>query len=306
MTQNNLPDKSITSSTVGSILKEARIKKGFSLEDIADSLNFEIKYLIMIEDDDFDNFSAPVFIKGYIRSYALKLGLESERILDRYLEQVESDDPPDLISTEKILSLSSHSNFNLKYYLLFLGILSIILIIFYLYSFGSIEENSGSMIELQELEQNQGIENNQFSGEENFEYSDQPIQSDLSENIEDENLLLPTDVEMIDNFLEQQIIIDDFSIAQGNEPSIVNIDILYIEDCWVEVYDGKNRRLLYYLGRAGEEVNLEAVPPVSFLLGNYEGVRVLIDGVTYFVPGGARRGNIAQFSILDEIEEQND
>ena len=239
MTKNNPTDESIASSTVGSILKKARIKQGFSLEDIADSLNFEIKYLVMIEEDDFENFSAPVFIKGYIRTYALKLGLESERILDKYLEQVESDEPPDLISTEKILSLSTYSNFNLKYYLLFLGILSIILIIFYLYSsyrgksINSIEENSSSMMELQELEQNQGIENNQLSAEENLEYSDQPILSDLSENIEDENLLLPTDVEINDNFLEQQIILDDFTIVQGNELSIVNIDILYIEDCWV-------------------------------------------------------------------------
>ena len=40
MKKNNLPDKSIASSTVGSILKKARIKKDLSLEDIADSLNF--------------------------------------------------------------------------------------------------------------------------------------------------------------------------------------------------------------------------------------------------------------------------
>jgi len=312
MTKKNISDNPIIFSTVGSILKKARIKKGFSLEDIADSLNVDIKYLVMIEEDNFKSFSAPVFIKGYIRSYALKLGLESERLLDKYLEQTGSDDPPDLISTDKILSLSTYSNPNFKYYLLFLGILFVVLIIFYFYSsfqgrsIQSVEENNKSIIEMKESEQNQIIEDNQLSEEDNLEYLDQLILSNLSDNIEDDSLLLPSEIETTDMLLDQQIILDDFSIAQENESSIVNIDILYIEDCWVEVYDGNNTRLLYYLGRAGEEVSLEAVAPVSFLLGNYEGVRVLIDDVTYFIPGGARRGNVAQFSVLDEIEESND
>ena len=173
-------------------------------------------------------------------------------------------------------------------------------------SIQSVEENNESIIEMKESEQNQIIEDNQLSEEDNLEYLDQLILSNLSEDIEDDSLLSPSEVETTDMLLDQQIILDDFSIAQENESSIVNIDILYIEDCWVEVYDGNNTRLLYYLGRAGEEVSLEAVAPVSFLLGNYEGVRVLIDDVTYFIPGGARRGNVAQFSVLDEIEESND
>ena len=126
---------------------------------------------------------------------------------------------------------------------------------------------------------------------------------DIAQGVEQELTSLVAEDNNTSALVGELEILESSISTQESNNSIVDIEILYLEDCWVEVYDGNNRRLLYYLGREGEEIRLEAIPPVSFLLGNYEGVKVLIDKITYFIPGDARRGDIAQFSVLNEVKE---
>ncbi|MBQ7633423.1 MAG: helix-turn-helix domain-containing protein [Alphaproteobacteria bacterium] len=70
--------------TVGAMLREARIKSGKSVADIAEELCIRKAYVIAIEEMDFANIPPRPFGIGFIRSYAEMVGLNSDRIVSSY------------------------------------------------------------------------------------------------------------------------------------------------------------------------------------------------------------------------------
>lgn len=67
--------------TPGKILKYYRIKKGFSLSDIASATRIPIDQLTQIEADQYTDPDAEVFYKGFIKNYSDHLNLDTEKIL---------------------------------------------------------------------------------------------------------------------------------------------------------------------------------------------------------------------------------
>ncbi len=71
---------------LGDYLKQARKKKGLSLEQIASRTKIQEHHLLALESEDFGNLPAKVFAKGFVRSYAKSLGLEEDEALQRFLD----------------------------------------------------------------------------------------------------------------------------------------------------------------------------------------------------------------------------
>lgn len=67
--------------TAGQFLKEARLKKGLSLIEVAKLTKIQIKFLELIEADDFSQILGGVTTKGFIRNYAQVLDLNPENVL---------------------------------------------------------------------------------------------------------------------------------------------------------------------------------------------------------------------------------
>ncbi|HPS40809.1 MAG TPA: helix-turn-helix domain-containing protein [Candidatus Woesebacteria bacterium] len=64
--------------TVGDLLRAAREKAHFTLEELADSTHIKIEYLVALEENDFDALPAATFIKAYIRNYARLFKLDEK------------------------------------------------------------------------------------------------------------------------------------------------------------------------------------------------------------------------------------
>ena len=77
----------------------------------------------------------------------------------------------------------------------------------------------------------------------------------------------------------------------------VELDLSFDEDSWAEITDSRGERLFYGLGQAGRNVQLHGEPPFTTLLGNAAGVRLVLDGKPYPVPGQGRPGNRVRFAI---------
>lgn len=67
--------------TAGQILKEDRVKKEISLNDVARETKIRKPYLVALEKDDYQSLPSIATIKGFIRNYTQFLGLEPERVL---------------------------------------------------------------------------------------------------------------------------------------------------------------------------------------------------------------------------------
>jgi cytoskeleton protein RodZ len=73
--------------SIGDILKEARSAQGLTLEQVATELRIELPQLGALEADRFERIGVPVFVKGYLRQYGARLGLDPRDLLARYSEQ---------------------------------------------------------------------------------------------------------------------------------------------------------------------------------------------------------------------------
>ncbi|MUH73014.1 RodZ domain-containing protein [Psychrosphaera haliotis] len=71
----------VQKESVGQILSSARVAQGISLEDLSEQIRVPMKVLVGIEADDIPNTLPETFIRGYIRSYAKKVGVEESRVL---------------------------------------------------------------------------------------------------------------------------------------------------------------------------------------------------------------------------------
>lgn len=69
---------------LGELLKEARQNKGVSLEEIEEELKIRKKYLQALEEEDFSIMPAEVYVRGFLRNYAIYLGLEPEEVRALY------------------------------------------------------------------------------------------------------------------------------------------------------------------------------------------------------------------------------
>jgi cytoskeleton protein RodZ len=73
--------------SVGEILKEARNAQSLTLEQVATELRIELPQLEALEGDRFERIGVPVFVKGYLRQYAARLGIDPRDLLVQYYKQ---------------------------------------------------------------------------------------------------------------------------------------------------------------------------------------------------------------------------
>ncbi len=84
---------------LGSYLKKNREQRSVSLEEMASNTKINLSILSYLEEDRFDKLPAPVFIKGFIRSYLGYLGLNpKEAVLFYELITGEAQKKPQILS----------------------------------------------------------------------------------------------------------------------------------------------------------------------------------------------------------------
>jgi cytoskeletal protein RodZ len=74
---------------VGEMLQLARERKGVDLYRAERDTKIRLRYLAALEDGDWSELPAPVYTKGFLRNYAIYLGLEPDEILDRWRDEME-------------------------------------------------------------------------------------------------------------------------------------------------------------------------------------------------------------------------
>lgn len=82
-------NKTLEGEFDGSMLMHARLSKNIELKEIADNTNISKRYLLNIENENFDELPARIYLKGFIVSYAKYLGLDAEKIANTIIERFE-------------------------------------------------------------------------------------------------------------------------------------------------------------------------------------------------------------------------
>lgn len=74
----------VTDVGIGERLRNAREAKGLSLQAMEGITRIRAVYLQALEDEQFDRLPAPVYAKGFLRTYATALGLNPDQLADQY------------------------------------------------------------------------------------------------------------------------------------------------------------------------------------------------------------------------------
>jgi len=74
---------------IGERLREARTRRGASIEDAEDGTKIRARYLRALEDEQYDVLPGRTFVRTFLRSYAEWLGLDARLLVEEYRAQYE-------------------------------------------------------------------------------------------------------------------------------------------------------------------------------------------------------------------------
>lgn len=92
-------------ATVAEQLKRARESHGLTIQQVADATKMRADHVRALEDGDYNVFVAPVYIRGFVRSYARLVKIDAAEImqtLEKELAQTEKfREPPSLSAPDR-------------------------------------------------------------------------------------------------------------------------------------------------------------------------------------------------------------
>ncbi len=82
---------------IGATLREARERRGLSLDDVQQSLHLRVRYVKALEEEDWLLLPGEAYTKGFLRTYAELLGLNGTLYVDEYNDRVASRNEQPLV-----------------------------------------------------------------------------------------------------------------------------------------------------------------------------------------------------------------
>lgn len=287
MTSSDLENDQLT-STAGTALKEARKTAGLTVRVVADAIHLLPQQIEYIEADNYSQFNGDVFCKGYLKSYAVFLGLDPLPIIDTYKNQnplVEKT----LVSTSKRPDIQRpQKGGSLQYWFAAVTVILGVL----LWYFGSLNQVD-NVIDLVGdntvvVDKNTSLVADIAVSKELSNFSEFGVIDDIG-NVDDIRMLNAADPQqMIELTIDKpsnrttveigsknDLVSGDLSVSAQDESLL---SFIFEEDCWVQVKDSDDNILFAALKKANDTLKLNGKAPFNVLLGYGHGVSVNFNG----------------------------
>jgi len=75
------PGHGSTLAELGARLRQARVKKGWTVQQASERTRITVKHLVALESGDVSGMPAPVYVRGFVRGYAKALDLPEDEML---------------------------------------------------------------------------------------------------------------------------------------------------------------------------------------------------------------------------------
>ena len=249
-------------------LAKFRAEKGISLNEISTKLNIPEKFLLAIEELNFDELPAPIFAKSQIKKYCSFYDQEPSLILEKYekflKEKNISSEDEDQESSENFFSNFVSKLPERKITILSIIIFSLIILSYLIFGDDDQKKDVSSI---------QNISDDQEIIDDNL-VTDSVVEKDiniLNKTLEDQIVFdQDPDVPTIDINFEE----DDKKIL--SDDNVSEIEIIVQGESWVEIIDDEQILLFELLQTGLYEVT--GYGPFKFKIGHSSSVKIYLNG----------------------------
>lgn len=230
---------------IGERLKEARKEKNISLESLQDITKIQKRYLVAIEEGNFDVLPGKFYARAFIKEYALVVGLDPDELLEEYKSQVPTPNEEEQVQYTRLSRSQKdrgkgNSIFSfIPTVIVILLIIGIILLVFYFV-------NQKSDLPTIENEDGQ-TDGNEFYVSDPDDKDERPVEDDsdskaAEQNDEEESTEHQSELKLVETGSGNRPESTFELINPGDE---VKISFESKEKTWLEVTNTAGERLFY-------------------------------------------------------------
>jgi cytoskeleton protein RodZ len=84
----------VRSRSIGALLRQAREAQEISIREVSERIRIPVKYLTMLEANDYGSIADELYLLPFVRSYADFLGLQSGALSARFLRGIQPVEKP--------------------------------------------------------------------------------------------------------------------------------------------------------------------------------------------------------------------
>ncbi|PWA13566.1 hypothetical protein DCC39_01340 [Pueribacillus theae] len=280
-------------SELGEQLKQARINKKMSLEEVQELTKIQKRYLESIEEGEFDKLPGSFYTKAFVKSYAEAVGLNYDVLLEEYghelpkLPQTVESFPPrrsraSIPSPPSGKFLSALSG--ILIFLIIIGIFAVIWMV-------SINKNNDAGKDnIREDEQGVEVKQNENAlteRETEKSVDEKSVDKESNENKQDDDGE-ETHAPSGDGKIELASTSGDTSNFILSETDQFHVAFSFTGDSWLKIQDGSGKTVINQGFSNGQEKTFDfsKVSDVRIRIGNTSNMKMEVNGEQIELPSG--------------------
>lgn len=279
-------------STLGARLRAARSERGLSIDEVAQSLKLSPRIITALEEDAYDRLPSPTYVRGYLRSYALLLGIPPQQLIDAFNTTPQAAQRVDMTVPAAPKEVTS-SDTTIKFgTLLVVGLVAGLTVLWWSGKDGMSPRRKATTPAPVTAEAPPAPAA-EATPPATAEAPAKPAEPPSPPVASAEKPTATPPAPATSTAAPQPPA--PVAPVDPNAPR-ARLVLRITEDSWVDVRDVQQNRLVYQTLPAGRVLNVEGVPPLTVFLGNVEGVTVEFNGKPYDALRH-KRGQVARFTL---------
>lgn len=283
----------------GQLLREARLERGLSIDDVARQLRLSVRQVTALEADDYDKVASGTFLRGFVRNYAKLMQMDAAPLLQQ-LEESLPPPPAQIISNpiEGIPFPSNQKSGRRNLIIAVAAVLALLLLIYEIY-----RGNEANVEKQPSVQSEAGIEAEPATEPLQFQSSsampagraDAVAAAEEAGALEQKSSVSPSAQAPAPPSAQQ---VPPASVAPhpanavspgpansesaniAVAPGFANgggngVHLIFEGESWTEIRDGRGRLLLSRINPRGTEQVVHGMPPFSLTIGNAAEVKLV-------------------------------
>jgi cytoskeleton protein RodZ len=285
----------------GEILRRARETRGLKLQEVAASLHLHPSVIEALEADDSSRLPSPIYVRGYLRSYAKLVGADAEQLIAAYDRR--GIEPPQIVPAVKQPQQVKSSDRPVRVVTYLLSLCLVLLVFAWWQS-----KNVGHDLILLEREPVMEQRDDEHRETEvlppGLSYPIRIVKhpKSLFYPPRSATVAAPADAPLA---IAAEEALPEAGNAAGEAtavetPPAPGYGLLLLElsvESWIEVQDADGNKLYYGQAQSGARLNFDGKLPLRVVLGRAHGVTVTFNGERFDTAPYTSTSGVARFKL---------